>query len=179
MIELLRQRRSIRSYTEQPVARESVEQLLEALLRAPSSRNNQPWSFVVVDDRELLARLSTAKEHGSAFLKQAPLGIVVCGDPAQSDVWIEDCAIAAILAQTVAQSLGLGSCWIQIRERRHDLDTTAQDYIRGVLGIPEHIMVASMLSIGHPSESRAPVPASQLDYGKLRHNSYAKAWNRP
>ena len=172
MIELLRRRRSIRSYTDQPVARESVELLIEALLRAPSSRNNQPWSFVVVDDRELLARLSQAKESGSAFLKNAPLGIVVCGDPAKSDVWVEDCAIAAVLVQTVAQSLGLGSCWIQIRERRHDAGTSAQAYIREVVGIPEQIMVASIISIGHPAEQRAPVAAAELDHGKVHYNRW-------
>jgi len=172
MIELLRRRRSIRSYTDQPVARESVELLTEALLRAPSSRNNRPWSFVVVEDRDLLNQLSTAKESGSAFLIKAPLGIVVCADPARSDVWIEDCAIAAILVQLEAQSLGLGSCWIQIRERRHDAGTTAQAYIRKLLGIPEQIVVACIISIGHPAEPRAPVPAQELDYGKICHNRW-------
>ena len=174
MIEVLRGRRSIRSYTDQPIAAETVELLVEALLRAPSSRNNQPWSFVLVDDRELLARLSAAKEHGSAFLKGAPLGIVVCADPARSDVWIEDCAIAAILVQVVAQSLGLGSCWIQIRERSHDADSTAQAFIRETLGIPEQMMVASMISIGHPAEKKAPVAAGELDYGKVFHNRWGE-----
>ena len=172
MIELLRGRRSIRSYTDQPVAGETVDLLIEALLRAPSSRNNQPWSFVVVDDRDLLARLSAAKEFGSAFLKGAPLGIVICVDPAKSDVWIEDCAIAAILVQVVAQSLGLGSCWIQIRERRHDAATSAQAFIRETLGIPEQMAVASIISIGHPGEKKAPVAAQDLDYGKVRRNRW-------
>ena len=172
MIELLRGRRSIRSYTDQPVSGESRDLLIEALLRAPSSRNNQPWAFVVVEDRELLARLSAAKESGSAFLKNAPLGIVVCADPAKSDVWIEDCAIAAILAQLAAQSLGLGSCWIQIRERRHDAGTMAQEFIRELLGIPEHIMVACVISIGHPAEKRRPVAAGELDHSKVRLNRW-------
>ena len=175
MIELLRSRRSIRSYTEQPVDRESIELLIEAALRAPSSRNNQPWTFVVVDDRQLLGKLSLAKEHGSAFLKKAPLGIVVCGDPAKSDVWVEDCAIAAVLIQLMAQSLGLGSCWIQIRERRHDAGTMAQTYLREALGIPEQIMVACIISIGHPAEHRTPVAAGELAYGKVHHNNWTVA----
>jgi nitroreductase len=172
MINVLRQRRSIRKYTDEPVARETVELLVEALLRAPSSRNNQPWSFVVVDDRELLDKLSAAKEHGSSFLKGAPLGIVICADPAKSDVWVEDCAIAAVLVQVVAQSLGLGSCWIQIRERRHDAGTMAQEYLREVLGIPQGMVVASVISIGHPAEIKAPVPAGELDYQKVRYNRW-------
>ena len=120
MIELVRKRRSIRSYTQEPIDQQSRDLLIEALLRAPSSRNNTPWEIVLVDDRELLLKLSTAKEHGSTFLKQAALGIVVCADTTKSDVWVEDCAIASILVQMVAESLGLGSCWIQIRSRRHD-----------------------------------------------------------
>jgi len=172
MIELVRTRRSIRSFTDQPVDRESVNLLMETLLRAPSSRNQKPWSFVAVDDREILDRLSRAKEHGSAFLKKAPLGIVVLGDPARSDVWIEDCSIAAVLAQMVAQSLGLGSCWIQIRERRHDADKSAQEYVREVLGIPEGLMVASIVAVGHPAEQRAPVGAGELDWSKVHHNGW-------
>jgi nitroreductase len=172
MIKLLRARRSIRSYTGQSVDKGSIELLIEAALRAPSSRNHQPWSFVVVDDRQLLEKLSLAKENGSAFLKKAPLGIVVCGDPAKSDVWVEDCAIAALLIQLEAQSLGLGSCWIQIRERRHDAGSTAQSYLQKALGIPEEIMVACIISIGHPAEERTPVPAADLDRGKVNYNKW-------
>src|SRR5574340_493146 len=115
MMNLVRKRRSIRTYTREPVDRESLDLLVEAMLRSPSSRNRQPWEFVIVDDPQLLSKLSEAKEHGSGFLQNAPLGIVVCADSAKSDVWVEDCSIAAILVQMVAQSLGLGSCWIQIR----------------------------------------------------------------
>jgi nitroreductase len=90
MIELLRKRRSIRKFTEEQVDPETVKLLVEALLRAPSSRGNDPWEFIVVDAKELLSGLSRAKEHGSEFLKEAPLAIVVCADSTRSDVWIEN-----------------------------------------------------------------------------------------
>jgi len=176
MIELLRARRSIRRYTREPVNHQAQELLVEALLRSPTSRNINPWEFVLVDDREQLTRLSRAKEHGSAFLKQAALGIVVCADSTKSDVWIEDCSIASILVQTVAQSLGLGSCWIQIRNRRHDPQTTSEAYIRALLGLPEHIAVQSIISIGHPDETRQPLPADELQYDKVRRNHYSVTW---
>lgn len=172
MIEIVRARRSIRSFTKEPVSPEQVALLAETLLRAPTSRNLKPWSFVVVDDRDQLEKLSRAKEHGSAFLKGAPLGIVVLADPARCDVWVEDCSIAAILVQMVAQSLGLGSCWIQIRERRHDAASSAEEQVRQVLGVPEGLKVACIIAVGHPAEKRSPVAASELDYGKLRHNNY-------
>lgn len=172
MIELVRKRRSIRSYTKAPVDRQMRDLLVETLLRAPSSRNINPWEFIVVDDRALLQQLSTAKAHGSAFLKGAPLGIVVCADSTKSDVWVEDCAIASILLQMTAESLGLGSCWIQIRQRPHDESTTAEAYIQGLLGLPEQIKVAAIISIGHPQAQRQPLRADELQYAKVSHNRY-------
>src|SRR5450631_330479 len=152
MIDLVRNRRSIRSFTSLPIDNQSVELLVETLLRSPSSRNNTPWQFIVVEDRELLHKLSASKESGSAFLKGAALGIVVCADSSLSDVWIEDCSIASILVQMTAQSLGLGSCWIQIRKRAHNAETSSEAYIRNLLGLPAHISVESIIAVGHPAE---------------------------
>jgi len=171
MIELLRARRSIREYSGRPVEPEKVAVLKEAVLRSPSSRNIDPWEFVFVDDRTLLARLARCKPHGADFLEQAALGIVVCADGRASDVWVEDCSIAAILAQMTAQSLGLGSCWIQVRNRRFDDATTSEQYIRRLLGLPEHVKVECIVSIGHPAEKREPVPAEELKVSKIRMNS--------
>jgi nitroreductase len=178
VLELARTRRSIRSYTGEPIDKETVDRLLEVLVRAPTSRGINPWEFVVVDDRELLTQLSGSKKHGSSFLKGAALGIVVCADSTRSDVWVEDCSIAAILVQMAALSLGLGSCWIQIRNRPHDSDSTAEQYIQKLLGLPEHIKVECIVSIGHPAETRKTLSASQLQYDKVRHNRYATKWER-
>jgi nitroreductase len=174
MINLLRQRRSIRKYTARPVNRQARDLLVEALLRSPTSRNNKSWEFIVADDPSLLAKLSTAKAQGGAFLKDAPLGIVIAADSTKSDVWVEDTAIAGILVQAVAESLGLGSCWIQIRQRPHDAETTAEAFIQQLLGLPEHIKVASIISLGYPGETKPPVPANELDYHKVKHNHYSK-----
>lgn len=173
MIELLRKRRSIRKFTPERVAPETLELLVEALLRAPSSRGINPWEFILVDDGELLSRLSRSKEHGSEFLKNAPLAIVVCADSTKSDVWIEDCSIASIIVQMAALSVGLGSCWVQIRNRRHDSGSSAEAYIRELLGLPEHIAVESIIGIGHPGEKKNPVPAKDLQYEKVKRNRYA------
>lgn len=174
MLEILRKRRSIRKYTAQPVDRQLRDLLVEALLRSPTSRNTKSWEFVLVDDSQVLAKLSTAKRQGSAFLKGASLGIVIAADSTKSDVWVEDTAIAAILVQTTAEGLGLGSCWIQIRNRPHDDETTAEAFIQQVLGLPEHIKVASIISIGYPDEKKPAVPTSELEFHKLKHNHYSR-----
>jgi nitroreductase len=178
MIDLLRKRSTVRSYTAEPIDQAAVDTLLEALLRSPSSRSNRPWEFIVVDDRGLLAGLSAVKEHGSSFLENAQLGIIVCADESKSDVWVEDCAIAAILVQMTAESLGLGSCWIQIRKRQHDDVSSAEEYIRELLGVPDRLRVASIIAIGHPAEKLEGLPAEELDFSKIRHNRYSDPWPR-
>lgn len=172
MIEILRTRRSIRKYEKRPIDEKSLETLKEALLRSPSSRGINPWTFILVDEAHLLAGLSTAKEHGSAFLKNAALAVVVCGDETDSDVWVEDCSIAAIVAHLTAHSLGLGSCWVQIRNRAHTAEKTAEEYVRELLGIPASLRVESIISVGFPGETRTPVPAEKLQYEKIKHNRY-------
>jgi len=96
MIDLLRKRRSIRKFLPKKVTREHTDIIIEAALRAPSSRGINPWEFILVDDPEILGKLSKSKQHGAEFLKNAPLAIVVCADSTKSDVWVEDCSIAAI-----------------------------------------------------------------------------------
>jgi len=172
MIELLRKRRSIRKYLDKPIEPEKVELLKEAVLRAPSSRNIDPWEFLFVQDRAMLEKLARCKPHGASFLSGAALGIVVCGDSTASDVWVEDCSIASILVQMVAQSLGLGSCWIQVRNRAHDEQTSAEQYVQNLLGIPEHVKVESIMAIGYPAETREPVPREKLKVAKIRTGKY-------
>jgi nitroreductase len=172
MIDLLRSRRSIRKFTPEPVSAESIEIITEAALRSPTSRGINPWEFIVVDEPELLASLSRAKEHGSEFLKGAPLAVVVCADSSKSDVWVEDCSIAAIIIQLTALSLGLGSCWAQIRQRRHDREFSAESYLRQLLGLPEHIVVEAVIGIGHPAEKKRPLAAGALQREKVRINRW-------
>lgn len=173
MIELLRKRRSIRQFTEEKIAPELIEIIIEAALRSPSSRGLNPWEFILVDDAETLLKLSAAKPHGAEFLKNAPLGIVVCADSTKSDVCIEDCSIAAIIIQLTALSLGLASCWAQIRNRTHGSGKNSAEYISELLGLPEHLMVETVIGIGHPAESKPPVPANTLQYGKIRYNQWS------
>ncbi len=174
VLPVLRSRRSIRRYTDRAVSEEHQELLVEALLRSPTSRNGKSWEFVLVDDRALLERLALAKSQGGGFLRDAALAIVLAGDSSKSDVWIEDAAIAGIVVQVAAHSLGLGTCWVQIRNRAHDENTSAEAYVQRLLELPEHMKVAAVISIGHPAESKPTIPAGDLDFGKVRHNRYSE-----
>jgi nitroreductase len=167
-LDLLKKRRSIRQFTEQPVEKEKIDLLVEAMLRSPSSRGLNPWEFVVVSDRRLVNDLAKAKAHGSSFLKDGPLAIVVCGNPDRCDVWVEDCSIAALIIHLAATDLGLGSCWIQIRERPHDETMSAEEYVKRLLGIKENLKVEAIIAIGYPQEEKPGHPLSSLPDGKVR-----------
>ncbi|WP_303723002.1 nitroreductase family protein [Malonomonas rubra] len=172
MLDLLRQRRSIRKFKSQPVEPEKVELLCEALLRAPTSRNFQPCEFVLVEDSALLKKLAVAKAHGTSFFSTAPLAIVVAADPQKSDVWIEDSSIAAIIVQLAAEEFGLKSCWAQLRLRPHEGDENASEYVRKLVGLPEGIEVPMVIAVGYPDEEKAGHPHSELLNEKIHRNRY-------
>ncbi len=151
----------------------TIQILIEAALRSPTSRGINPWEFILVDDPDMLSKLSLAKQHGSGFLKNAPLAIIVCADSTTSDVWVEDCSIAAIIIQLTAQSEGLGSCWAQIHNRQHDDQKTAETYVQELLGLPEHVKVECILGIGHPAELKNPVPEDKLERNKIKWNRWS------
>lgn len=173
-IDLLRSRRSIRSFLDRPVTPEKIALLTEAVLRAPSSRGINPWGFVFVTAPDTIARLAQAKPHGAAFLAKAPLAVVVYADPTQSDVWVEDAAIATLIVHLAAADLGLGSCWIQIRQRPHDESRSASQYISQVLGIPPSMEVEAMVAVGYPAEGKKPHPGASLERGKVSFERYGE-----
>lgn len=172
MIDLLRNRRSIRKYTNQPVEKEKIDILKEAVLRSPSSKNIDPWEFIFVDEKELLLKLKDCKPHGTTPLSTAPLAVVICADETKNDVWIEDCSIVSILLQLTAQSLELGSCWVQIRNRQHSETISSEKFIQKLLSIPEKYRVLSIISIGYPATARKGKPFEELEFEKIRTNCF-------
>jgi nitroreductase len=175
-LSLIEKRRSIRRFQSQAVEKEKIDILVEAALRSPSSRGFNPWQFIVVTDSVLLEKLSRAKAHGSGFLKNAPLGIVVCADPNKSDVWVEDASIASIFIHLAATSLGLGSCWIQIRKRMHDEAQTSQDFVRELLNLPDSLMVESIIGAGYPEENKPSHPRETLEHEKVFYNLFGNPY---
>jgi len=141
-------RRSIRRYTDEPVDEADIQSLLEAGMAAPSGSNRRPWHFVVVTERTTLQALAAAHPYGK-MTAHAALAIAVCGDPAISDWWVQDCSAATENILIAAAALGLGAVWIGCHGRPE-----REQAIRDVLGIPRNIGVLSLLAIGHPAEEK-------------------------
>ena len=172
VLKLLRKRRSIRHFLPRTVEPDKLEALVEAAVRTPTSRGRNPWQFIVVDDPQLLEQLGDAKQHGSAFLSGAPLAIVVAADADKSDVWTEDCSIAAMVIQLTAEELGLGSCWVQIRLRPHDAACTAENYVKGLLRLADSHVVECIIGIGYPAEVKTGHAAADLPFDRVHRNTF-------
>ncbi len=172
MLELLRKRRSVRRFLDRPIEAEKIEQLIEALLRSPSSKGGNPWEFILVTDPERRARLAVAKPKGGTFVAEAPLAIVICADPDKGDVWIEDCSIAAIILQLAASDFGLGSCWSQIRRRNHVDGNPATDYLSKVLNLPDRYEVEAIIGIGYPVAEKDGHGKETLTYDKIHYEHF-------
>ena len=165
--DMLFTRHSIRRYTDQPVSPEDVKTILESALLAPSSKSGRPWQFVVVENKEVLEALSKCKKFGSHPIRGAAFAVVVVADPGKSEVFIEDATYAAALMQLQAHALGLGSCWIQVRGRETPDGESSEEYVQGILGIPQYLKVICFISFGYSDENRRPVDPEKLLWEKV------------
>ena len=172
MIDLLRTRRSIRKFASQPVEPEKIEILKEAILRVPSSKNSQSGEFIFVDDPALVQKLAQCKSYGASPLQTAQLAIVVLSEESKTAAWIEDSSVATFATNLTAHSLGLGSCWIQIRGREYSNEKTSETYVRETLNIPTEFRVLSIVAIGYPVHKHEGKPYADLNFSKIRLNGF-------
>lgn len=153
-MEAILSRRSIRRYTQENVPEEVIQELLEAGMSAPSSGNQQPWQFIVIDDRKILDEIP--KHHPYAqMLMEAPMAIAVCGDlhlEKNKGMWVQDCSAATENILIAAHAKGLGAVWLGVYPREKRILA-----LRQLLNIPEHVMPLSIVAIGYPREQKPPV----------------------
>ncbi len=162
-LEVIFTRRSIRSYTDEPVSEEEIRTLLEAGMSAPSARDRQPWHFIVVDRRERLNQIMEVHPY-SKMLAEAPLAIVVCGDTEVSPhYWQQDCSAATENILLAARALGLGSVWLGVYPKR-------AEPIHKLFNLPAHIQPLCIIAIGHPAEEKGRV--DRYDEAKVHHNTW-------
>jgi nitroreductase len=147
-LRILFARRSIRQYADDPLSDADIESLLQAGMAAPSGSNRKPWHFVAVTDKNTLGELARNHPYGK-MLAGAAVGIAVCGDPAISDWWVQDCCAATENILVAAVALGLGAVWLGCHGRPE-----REQVVRDVLGIPSQIGVLSLISIGYPAEEK-------------------------
>jgi nitroreductase len=163
-IEAIMTRRSIRSYTEDPISQEQVQTLLEAAMMAPSAGNGQPWQFLVIQDKATLAKIKDANAH-AAMATQAPLAVLICGDLTKEKspgYWVQDCSAATENMLLAAHAMGLGAVWTGIHTK-----ADREKGFRELFQLPDHIMPLSLVVVGHPakqSESQSRFDSDKVHY---------------
>lgn len=152
--DLVQKRRSIRKFTDEEISSEQLQLILRAALMSPTSKGTRAWHFIVVDDKDMLEKMSNVREMGSQFVAGAAVAIVVLGDRDVTDAWVEDAALAAVTMQYQAAELGLGSCWCHIRNRFSAVQEPADNLLRFLLKYPENLTAECIIGIGHPAIER-------------------------
>lgn len=146
------ERVSVRDYTDRPVEREKIEDLLRAAMCAPSSGNERPWHFVVLERREDFLPITQISPHVE-MLRQAQCAILVCADTTQKkyrfDFWPQDCSAALENLLIEAKHLGLGAVWCGIYPDEEKVQALRERY-----GLPEHVEVLAVVPVGYPAFER-------------------------
>lgn len=171
MIEVIKNRRSIRKYMNKEVEEDKLLEILESGRLAPSGSNTQPWQFIVIkseQNKEKVAKVS----HNQKWMTTAPIQIVCVADircridenidisldenSKEEEVKqiIRDTSIAVEHMSLTATELGLGSCWVA---------WFTQAEFRSVLNIPDDKYVLCVLTIGYPDEAPNPRPRKKLE----------------
>lgn len=146
VIEAIRRKRAVRSYTEQPLPQEAVEQILYAGRRAQSSKNSQPWQFIAIRDRETLTALSTMGNYAT-YLPQAALAVAIVTPDPIAHYWVMfDAGQAAAYMQLAALELGVGSCIITLHRPEPS---------RELLGYPDDMHLTMVIAFGYPADPAA------------------------
>jgi nitroreductase len=166
-LEAIRTRRSVRKYLDKPVGGELIQKLLAAAMQAPSARNQQPWQFVVIEDRATLAKIPEFMPN-AAMVAAAPLAILVCGDmrlEKSEGYWVVDCSAATENMLLAAHALGLGACWCGVYPRQDRMEG-----LRKLLGLPPNIIAHSLVVLGQPAEQVKPEDRYRAE--RVRHNRW-------
>lgn len=172
LIELMCSRRSVRLYTGERVPEEKVEKVLQAALLSASGKAVRPWEFIVVRDKETIEKLAQCRVGVAKTVGGADVAIVVIADAEKTGQWIEDCSIAMANMYLMAESEGVGGCWIQCRERETPDGVPTEKYLQELLGFPEGFRVLSIFVMGMP-ESHPPVyQLDQLKTEKIHYEKY-------
>ncbi len=161
VFEAMLTRRSVRKYTDQDVSDEQMQQILEAGMMAPSAGNAQPWQFVVIRDKETLAKVKDFNQY-AAMAANAPVAVLVCGDLSlekYKGYWVQDCSAAVQNILLAVHGLGLGAVWTGIYP--------LEDRIAGaskMFQLPGHVIPLALIVIGQP----ASLPSSKSRYNPER-----------
>jgi len=162
----------MRKFTDQLLDEEQKRLILRSALIAPTSKNTRSWEFIAVEDRDMLQKLSVARESSAGFLAECAWAVVIVADTSKTDCWIEDCSIAAAYMQLQAEDLGIGSCWTQMRGRSLADGTPSEQVLQGLLGFPDGFKPLCIIGFGYKGMERKPYDDDKIQWEKAHNGKF-------
>lgn len=166
LLRIAETRRSIRQYTSEPVSSETISNILAIAMLAPSSYGQNPVEFVVVQDRDKLAKLADCKRIGAPSVRASVASVVVMVDTSKGELWPEDGSVAATYLLLAAEQYGIGACWNQIRLRDGRRKSASRE-ICELLEVPERYEVVCVVALGHTKSRLPPHRKEDIDLTRL------------
>lgn len=161
VLDAIRVRRSHRSFVPDAELKDwQIENIVKAALWAPSAMHYEVCNIIMVRDKKTRKELSGATPY-ALMIEKASLAVVLTADPKKSDWWVEDCSAAAENILVEVADMGLGACWVQVREISQELGP--EDKVREILGIPEDYRVLCMIAVGVPTKVKTPHTEQEMN----------------
>ncbi|MEM0231444.1 MAG: nitroreductase family protein [Candidatus Woesearchaeota archaeon] len=154
-VELIKSRRSIRGYLPKQIPKEILSDIIDAARMAPSANNIQPWEFIVITDKDKLAKIAELATWGK-FIKDAAAAVIVCGEKENPHL-LEDCSAATENILLAAKAYKIGSCWVAGYKRQYS------EKIKELLKIPPEQEIVSIISLGYYYANPEPPNKRPLD----------------
>ena len=174
LYELTRKRRSVRHYGDKHIDDEIISEIMKVALTAPTSFGHKPVEYVVVRDKDMIRKIGACKQMGGSQINGADVVIVVMVKTAnkrQAEFWIEDGAIASAYILLAVEQYGLGACWVHIRNRIGQRETSDQE-IRALLGVPDGYSVLNLVAIGEKGETKKAYTDADLHTENVHYEKY-------
>lgn len=161
-------RTSVRQYTDGPVSRDDLVQIVRAGMAAPSARNAQPWQFLIVEDEAMKERLAGVSDYTKMCASAAAV-IIVLGDRSKSELGyiVQDCSAATENMLLEAWEMGIGTVWLGVYPREE-----RQARLQALFDFPEHIEPLWMVALGWPAHK--PEPKDKFDASKIFWGAYGR-----
>lgn len=166
-LEAIETRRSIRKFKDKKIEKNILEEILKAGMYAPSAYNEQPWHFIVIDDRKLLEEIPNFHNHAN-MCKNAPIAVLICADINEKkteDLWLLDCTAATQNIMLAAHEKNIGSVWVGVYFRQNYIDG-----FRKLLNLPKHIIPISLIPMGYPDQEIKKPDRFKKD--RIHYNSF-------
>ena len=167
-MEIIFNRRSVRKYTDKKIEADVVERLMRAAMQAPSATNQQPWEFLVIDDKETIVKLAEFSPYAK-MLPGAPLAMVILEKQGMRAPRFTEQDLGACVQNLMLQAVedGLGSVWMGVGR-----GTERETFLTEMFNLPETVKPFAVLAIGYPADENANKFVDRYDADRVHYNKY-------